>query len=171
MSNNEKPPRLFKYQSYNTQTIDNLVNRILWFSKPINFNDPYECYIPNYLSDLSKNEWAILYKHVRKIWRERKDENFWEEIDDDNEFKKIMENLFKDDKPNENFEATYNMVKNPWTNFGWKKLLEKEFWKIGIACFSGKKDDFWIQTQGSQFLYSRSFGRKVDQRRCASLIQ
>lgn len=140
MNNEEKPTRLYKYQSYNVQTIDNLVNRILWFSKPIKFNDPYECYIPNYLPNLSKNEWEILYLQVRNIWHERKNDKFFEE-DYDNEYKQFMGQIFKDDKPEKIFKASYNLLKNPWINFGWKKLIENEFGEIGISCFSEKKDD------------------------------
>ena len=39
----EKPKYLYKYQPYSVQSLDNLKNRILWFSKPSAFNDPFDC--------------------------------------------------------------------------------------------------------------------------------
>ena len=40
-----KPPprRLYKYQPFNAQTLENLTNGSVWFSAPINLNDPYDC--------------------------------------------------------------------------------------------------------------------------------
>ena len=37
------PPRLYKYQPFNAQTLTNLTRAIIWFSAPINVNDPYDC--------------------------------------------------------------------------------------------------------------------------------
>jgi hypothetical protein len=37
------PPRLYKYQPFNAQTLENLTNTSVWFSAPINLNDPYDC--------------------------------------------------------------------------------------------------------------------------------
>ena len=37
------PPRLYKYQPFNVQTLTNLKRAAIWFSAPINVNDPYDC--------------------------------------------------------------------------------------------------------------------------------
>ncbi len=37
------PPRLHKYQPFNTQTLTNLTRASIWFSAPVNVNDPYDC--------------------------------------------------------------------------------------------------------------------------------
>lgn len=37
------PPRLYKYQPFNVQTLSNLKRGQIWFSAPINVNDPYDC--------------------------------------------------------------------------------------------------------------------------------
>lgn len=37
------PPRLYKYQPLNAQTLTNLTLGHIWFSAPINVNDPYDC--------------------------------------------------------------------------------------------------------------------------------
>jgi hypothetical protein len=37
------PPRLYKYQSCNDYSLQNLEHHSLWFSKPETFNDPFDC--------------------------------------------------------------------------------------------------------------------------------
>ncbi len=37
------PPRLYKYQPFNAQTLENLTHRSVWFSAPTDLNDPYDC--------------------------------------------------------------------------------------------------------------------------------
>ncbi len=37
------PPRLYKYQPFNAQTLANIHEQAIWFSAPIKFNDPYDC--------------------------------------------------------------------------------------------------------------------------------
>jgi hypothetical protein len=37
------PPRLYKYQPFDAQTLTNMTRAIIWFSAPINVNDPYDC--------------------------------------------------------------------------------------------------------------------------------
>lgn len=39
------PVRLYKYQSFTTQSLANLKNRTIWFSQPTSFNDPFDCSI------------------------------------------------------------------------------------------------------------------------------
>src|SRR3989442_15726913 len=37
------PPRLYKYQPFTDLALVNLQRRAIWFSAPINVNDPYDC--------------------------------------------------------------------------------------------------------------------------------
>ena len=60
----DKPFRLYKYQSYNIQTIDNLLKQQLWFSNPLKFNDPFDCYIP--AKCLCKNNFRFLNERAEK---------------------------------------------------------------------------------------------------------
>ena len=39
------PPRLYKFQRFSDRSRENLRSRLLWFSKPIDFNDPFDCAI------------------------------------------------------------------------------------------------------------------------------
>ncbi len=54
--------KLYKYQPYNTQTLDNLKNRRIWFSKPSKFNDPFDCAIHFEVSLHTAEDWEVLYK-------------------------------------------------------------------------------------------------------------
>ena len=121
------PPKLYKYQSYNIQTIDNFKNRSLWFSKPSRFNDPFDSSIPYVLENMSEDEWNILYKQVKKIWEDTKDEVY----------KKSVARYFLDDKPNEDFKKDYNSV----SKSGWLKQVKDTFSQQGIACFSENVDN------------------------------
>ncbi len=55
------PSRLYKYQPYNEQTLDNLKNRSLWFSWPVHFNDPFDCVFRPEASELSLEDWQEIY--------------------------------------------------------------------------------------------------------------
>jgi hypothetical protein len=45
----QKPKRIYKYESFSTQSLENLKNRALYFGSPARFNDPYDCSImPNF---------------------------------------------------------------------------------------------------------------------------
>jgi hypothetical protein len=37
------PAKLYKYQCLNKQSLENLINRCIYFSTPDNFNDPFDC--------------------------------------------------------------------------------------------------------------------------------
>ncbi|MBI5915996.1 MAG: DUF2971 domain-containing protein, partial [Bacteroidetes bacterium] len=41
----DKPKTIFKYEDYNTYTLQNLKSQIIYFGSPKNFNDPYDCAI------------------------------------------------------------------------------------------------------------------------------
>lgn len=120
------PSKLYKYQSYNIQTIDNLKNSCIWFSKPSQFNDPFDSSIPYVLKNMSSDEWDILYKQVKKIWENTSDEVY----------KKSMAHYFLDDKPNEEFKKDYDLS----SNLGWRNQVENSFSQQGIGCFSESLD-------------------------------
>jgi hypothetical protein len=64
---NKRPPQLYKYQPYNTQTLDNLKNRIIWFSTPEQFNDPFDCGIPFELPEGTWPEGLIAKRNSFRI--------------------------------------------------------------------------------------------------------
>src|SRR5437667_7564824 len=51
----------YKYQAFTTQALANLTNRQIWFSKPSRFNDPFDCALKVWSSNLSDAELTHLY--------------------------------------------------------------------------------------------------------------
>jgi hypothetical protein len=37
------PPRLYKYEPFSAQSLENLKNQVIYFGSPLQFNDPYDC--------------------------------------------------------------------------------------------------------------------------------
>ena len=59
------PKRLYKYQALTIQTLANLSSRTLWFSAPIDFNDPFDCAavaLDTTLSDVDAERAFELYR-------------------------------------------------------------------------------------------------------------
>ncbi len=50
------PNRLYKYESFNTYSLSNLKNQQVYFSKPVSFNDPFDCAIGCTFEDISVKE-------------------------------------------------------------------------------------------------------------------
>lgn len=40
---NHRPAKLYKYQPFDTQTLENLKSQVIYFGSPLRFNDPYDC--------------------------------------------------------------------------------------------------------------------------------
>ncbi len=52
------PPKLYKYESFNTQSLSNLKTGSIYFSLPNQFNDPFDCSLPVSLDlSLDSIEW------------------------------------------------------------------------------------------------------------------
>jgi DUF2971 family protein len=50
------PDRLYKYQPFTAQTLENLKDRTLWFSAAARFNDPYDCALSVHKTELTDEE-------------------------------------------------------------------------------------------------------------------
>ncbi len=59
------PARLYKYQPFNTRTLTNLQRASIWFSAPINVNDPYDCagWVVQ-ADEISETDFARLTKYM-----------------------------------------------------------------------------------------------------------
>lgn len=64
--------RLYKYMSYNTNTISCLVNGEFWCAKPHTFNDPLDCGL-QLLNEITVEAFVKLLEQYAKVARERKD--------------------------------------------------------------------------------------------------
>jgi len=122
MTNFSIPSRLYKYQPYNIQTLDNLKNRQLWFSKPNRFNDPFDCHINYDLELLTESDWNRIYVNMKELW-----------IGENDEHKKdIKEKYFRNNVHNNEFIDQVKKLAMEVIN----DEIEKRFWQSGIACFS-----------------------------------
>lgn len=59
----DRPPMIYKYDSFNVRSLLNLKAQSLYFGSPRNFNDPYDCAITPTVSDPSADEVELIRKH------------------------------------------------------------------------------------------------------------
>ena len=120
------PTYLYKYRPINKNTLLNLVNHQIWFPKPCEIDDPYDCAIHIERKHITNDESEELFN----LWKENKlfpGTNFSE-----------VEGLYSTNgKPNERFKELFE-------NAG-KSMFTKERDNIinqwGVACFSEIYDD------------------------------
>lgn len=68
------PTRIYKYNSINDNLLNSLRDGYLWFSKPLDFNDPFDCWTAlvnfsepeDYLQKLAKDRFAHLPRKERR---------------------------------------------------------------------------------------------------------
>jgi hypothetical protein len=116
------PPKLYKYQPYNVQTLDNLKDRRLWLSKPARFNDPFDC-ARFQIADMTEDDWKVLYDWVRE----------------DAPIRKVVfdAKYSQEGHPNDRFKAETIESAEKWV----AKRVEVMRHQRGVACFSEKVDD------------------------------
>ena len=121
VKNRTIPRKLYKYQPYNVQTLDNLKQRQLWFSNPIRFNDPFDYWISFDKSDLNDEEINAIYQKERQRYSNP------EAFD-----KLFMEN----GKPNDEYKERIIDTAEHNTRMTIKKYREN-----AVACLSAKRSD------------------------------
>jgi hypothetical protein len=57
------PPRLYKYESFTSQSLQNLKNQVIYFGSPLKFNDPYDCALTPSIKELSDAEVEKIRQH------------------------------------------------------------------------------------------------------------
>jgi hypothetical protein len=127
MPSSDKPKRIYKYQPYSLQSLDNLQKRVLWFSDVHRFNDPFDCTLREEITpnDLTEEDWKAAYDRLRS---EAEGENRLEEYE-----RKYLTN----GRPNREFRGMLfeRAMKNE------KGFAETAVKQYGLACFSAKSDD------------------------------
>lgn len=58
-----RPPVVYKFESFNVQSLLNLKSQSLYFGSPRNFNDPYDCAITATVRDPSADEVELIRQH------------------------------------------------------------------------------------------------------------
>jgi len=76
---NKIPSKLYKYQPYKDWSLKNLEDHCLRFSKPIRFNDPFDCAVKLSVDNITDIQWNKLFQ----IYKEELKSHFTvEEIED-----------------------------------------------------------------------------------------
>lgn len=65
----EKPKIIYKYESFNTHSLENLKAQSVYFGSPLDFNDPYDCAITEGIKALTDEE----IEQVRRDYVKRND--------------------------------------------------------------------------------------------------
>jgi hypothetical protein len=122
------PPKfLYKYQAFDDQGWENLQQRQVWFSKPIDLNDPWDCAILPPVQPCSDHEWSLEYLRARSYFQglgkgmlAAFESIYTHDLRPNNEFKKLIikscEQLF--------FERRTKIMNT-----------------IGVACFSEENNN------------------------------
>lgn len=114
-----RPSRLYKYESFTSQALQNLKNQVIYFGSPKNFNDPYDCALSPSIREPTEAEIEkIRQHHIAKA-----------EID---------ENLRRDFKL-----AQVSELRNIFLRSGQKVLnqaIADFLSRRGVSCFSERVD-------------------------------
>lgn len=109
------PDKLYKYQPFDQYTLINLIRQQFYFSKPGNFNDPYDCDPP--------------IKMIKAHRTLKNKKNLYANLRDFAQDKVLFDKEYLSNGiPNGKFEKEY--INNP----KWIKELIKA--KVGVTCFS-----------------------------------
>ncbi len=118
------PKKLRKFQRINLHSLENLKKNSIWFSKPNNLNDPFDCNIPFNFSDI-EDESALIELH-NSIIRQLKDDGKTEEIE------RANASYLENGKPNQRYKDYIKLTYKDQM----QKRIETEFWTKGVACFT-----------------------------------
>src|SRR5215471_4778417 len=110
------PLKLYKYQACNEYAFGNLKKRCLWFSKPEEFNDPFDCDINFEITDVTEENLKLLFEHMRASAENKNgfDQKYLQG--------KSINKTFKEDVVKFSLMAT-TVIKNKWSS-------------VGVACLS-----------------------------------
>jgi len=122
------PSKLYKYQPFNLYSLLNLTRRELYFSKPENLNDPYDCDPPFEITktDRTQNNKKALFDKVKnyEVRKSGIDGSMFDQLYSTN------------GKPDDRFRRKY--IDNP------KPIQAQISEKIGVTCFSERADNLLL---------------------------
>lgn len=116
------PPVLYKYQAFTPASVGNLTTRQIWFSRPMCFNDPFDCAIRADRGAISDSDFARLYQEARSRY------------DDPASFDAQYSS------PGANDPTFRDGIRNVLDGAWEKRKLEMRHSR-GVCCFSEKSDD------------------------------
>lgn len=127
-----KPPeKLYRYRSFTTNDLLSLKNREIWFSRPKDFNDPYDCNTSFTLKELPPTEYTAALRILVATMKK--------EFGNDSEKFRREKSKFTDSAgmPNEFF---INLVRHDIEGRT-KQLLSEMQKNGGVCCFSSTWKD------------------------------
>jgi hypothetical protein len=115
------PARLYKFQTYDSYSIENLKRDQIWFSKPDKLNDPFDCSIP-FVFDWTDDEFEKFYDwHFNSL-----------KVQGKNAADAVKSLSFTNGKPNKKYKDY--VIK---TNEYYMRLkIINEINQMGVACFT-----------------------------------
>ncbi len=116
------PSKLYKYQSCKDHTFTNLQQKQIWFSKPGNLNDPFDCDINFTIKDVTEENLTSLFDFYRDSAPNKNT------FDLKYTFGEKFNDKFREDVISFAIEATNKVKGKQWT-------------EIGVACFSEESDN------------------------------
>jgi len=116
----DMPEKLYKYEPFNAQSLSNLKNQQIYFSKPKRFNDPFDCSIRCEFDDITSNDLVLIHKHYLNICPD-----------------KAQYILKYGEFPNKEFSVFIKKITDSIFNTAQERFLNQR----GISCFSEKRDE------------------------------
>lgn len=127
----EIPKHIYKYEPFTTQSLQNLKAQSLYFSSPLNFNDPYDCALSTAVNEPTEDE----INEFKKSYSMRED---------------IPLNIRSKFQTAETSQLKENLVNGAEAIL--KKHAESFIKEKGVCCFSEKKDDLLMWSHyGSKY--------------------
>lgn len=114
-----KPKCIYKFQSFNQDSLRNLKNAQIYFSRPIDFNDPFDCAVTKEAVSHTKND---LLELINSFIREG-------QLKHKEEYRNIA------DVPHEIFSVVGNSI----SSFA-ERYHEYSLYHMGCCCFSEEKN-------------------------------
>lgn len=122
------PRKLYKYQSFDLYSLQNLARREMYFSKPENLNDPYDCDPPFEVKKADRTQ-----SNMKAFFDKVKMYEVGNSSIDEARFDKLYS---RNGKPDNRFRRNY--VDNP------KHIKAQISEKVGVTCFSKRMDNFLL---------------------------
>ena len=118
------PPVLYKYESFNTYSLSNLKNAQIYFNRPVDFNDPFDCSLVSKSFKYEDSDIIMFYNYLISKISPNKPNRATQSIKD----------------VPDNFKKTVDKVAKEFAEEKQKKYL----YKIGCCCFSESKDNLLL---------------------------
>jgi len=123
------PPKLYKFQSFEGKSLENLRRGQIWFSKPARLNDPFDCATPVNFIDIDNEN--VMAKFFENYYFEdlRKSGNV-------EEISKFKRQHFPNGKPD---QETLILAEKLCREFSQQQ--DEKYSHTGVACFTTKLEN------------------------------